>query len=140
MNGHGAKFSRKMESAITALLTQRNLDEAARAAGVGATTLLRWQKLPEFQKAFREARRNAHLQSTARLQQATSAAVTTLLKAMVEVDTPSATKVRAADIVLSYSAKAIEIEDLEARITELERAAEPTKQTQVVKPTGTTQR
>jgi hypothetical protein len=48
---------------------------------------------------------------------------------MVEVDTPSATKVRAAHIVLSYSAKAIEIEDLETRITELERAAESTKQT-----------
>ena len=128
MKGHGAKFTRKMDEAVAALLTQRNLDEAARVAGVGVTTLLRWQKLPEFQKAYREARRNAHLQSTARLQQATSAAVTTLLKAMVDVDTPSATKVRAADIVLSYSAKAIEIEDLEARITELERVAEPAQQ------------
>lgn len=127
MKGHGAKFTRKMEAAIAALLTQRNLDEAARVTGVGATTLLRWQKLPEFQKQFREARRRAHMQSTARLQQATSAAVTTLLKSMVDVDTPPATKVRAADIVLSYSAKAIEIEDLDARLTELERAADPTK-------------
>jgi hypothetical protein len=126
MKGHGAKFGRKMEAAIAALLTQRNLDDAARVAGVGATTLLRWLKLPEFQKAFREARRSAHQPSTARLQQATSAAVTTLLKAMVDGDTPSATKVRAADIVLSYSAKAIEIEDLDARITELECAADPT--------------
>lgn len=132
MTGHGAKFTRKMEAAIAALLTQRNLDEAARVAGVGATTLLRWQKMPEFQRAYREARRTAHLQSTARLQQARGAAVTTLLKAMVDGDTSSATKVRAADIVLSYSAKAIEIEDLEARITELERAADPTQ----AKPVG----
>ncbi len=129
MKGHGAKFSRKMEEAIAALLTQRNLEEAARTAGIGATTLLRWQKLPEFQKAYREARRTAHLQSTARLQQATSAAVTTLLKAMVDVGTPAATKVRAADIVLGYSSQAIEMEDLEARISELELAAHPPKPT-----------
>ena len=59
MKGHGAKFTRKMDDAVAALLTQRNLDEAARVAGVGITTLLRWQKLPDFQKAYREARRNA---------------------------------------------------------------------------------
>jgi hypothetical protein len=39
MNGHGAKFSRKMEEAVAALLTQRNIEEAAKAAGIGANTL-----------------------------------------------------------------------------------------------------
>jgi hypothetical protein len=29
MNGHGAKFGRKQEEATAALLTQRNIDEAA---------------------------------------------------------------------------------------------------------------
>ena len=66
---------------------------------------------------------------SARLQQATSAAVTTLLKSMVDPDTPSSTKVRAAEIVLNYSAKAIEIEDLEARIADLEQASELNKRT-----------
>jgi len=124
MRGHGTKFSRKMEEAVAALLTQRNVDEAARAAGIGAATLLRWQKLPEFKKAFREARRAAHQQSNARLQQATSAAVSTLLKVMVDPATPASTKVRAADSVLNHSAKAIELEDIEARVEELERATE----------------
>ena len=32
MTGHGAKFGRKKEEAIAALLTQRNVEEAARAA------------------------------------------------------------------------------------------------------------
>jgi transposase-like protein len=128
MRGHGTKFSRKMEEAVAALLTQRNVDEAARAAGIGAATLLRWQKLPEFKKAFREARRAAHQQSNARLQQATSAAVSTLLKVMVDPATPASTKVRAADSVLNHSAKAIELEDIEARIEELERAAESPRQ------------
>src|SRR5215467_15325172 len=124
MRGHGAKFSRKMEEAVAALLTHRNHEEAARAVGIGTATLLRWQKEPEFQAAYRAARRAAHAQSVARLQQATSAAVTTLLKVMVDPSTPASTKVRAADSVMSHAAKAVEIEDIEARVSELEQAAE----------------
>jgi hypothetical protein len=127
MRGHGAKFSRKMEEAIAALLTQQNLEEAAHTAGIGTATLLRWQKLPEFQAAYRVARRSAHAQSIARLQQATSAAVSTLLKVMVDPGTPPSTKVRAADSVLDHSAKAIELEDIDVRVAELERAAELAK-------------
>jgi hypothetical protein len=116
-----------MEAAVAALLTQKNQEEAARAAGISVATLLRWQKLPEFQKAYREARRAAHSQSIARLQQATSAAVTTLLRVMVDPDTPASTKVRAADSVLDHSAKSIEMEDIDVRVAELERAAELAK-------------
>jgi hypothetical protein len=124
MRGHGAKFNRKMEASVAALLTQKNQEEAARAVGISVATLLRWQKLPEFQKAYREARRAAHGQSIARLQQATSAAVSTLLKVMVDPNTPASVKVRAADSVLDHSAKSIELEDIEARIADLERATE----------------
>jgi hypothetical protein len=127
MTGHGTKFSRKMEAAVVALLTQRNLDEAAHSVDIGTATLLRWQKLPEFQAAYREARRAAHGQSVARLQQASGAAVSTLLKVMLDANTPASTKVRAADSVLNHSAKAIELEDLEVRVDQLERAAEVTK-------------
>ena len=81
MKGHGAKFGRKQEEAIAALLIQRNVDEAARSIGVAANTLLKWMKLSEVQKAYRDARRAAFVQSVARLQQGTSAAATTLLKA-----------------------------------------------------------
>src|ERR1700686_5493870 len=118
MRGHGAKFSRKMEAAVAALLTHRNHEEAARAVGIGTATLLRWQKEPEFQQAYRAARRAAHGQSIARLQQGTSAAATTLLKTMIDPSTPATVKVRAADSVLNHSAKAIEIEDIEARGSE----------------------
>ena len=120
MRGHGAKFSRKMEEAVAALLTHRNHEEAARSVGIGTATLLRWQKQPEFQQAYRAASRAAHGQSIARLRQATSAAVSTLLKVMVDASTPASTKVRAADSVLNHSAKAIELEDIEARVSALE--------------------
>jgi hypothetical protein len=120
VKGHGTQFGRKKDEAIAALLTQRNLEEAAKAVGISANTLLKWMKDPEFDVAYREARRAAFRQSVARLQQASSAAVTTLLKLMVDPATPASVKARAADSVLDHSAKAIELEDIEARVSELE--------------------
>ena len=128
MKGHGAKYERKKEEAIVALLTQKNIEEAARSIGIGSATLLRWLKDPDFDTAYREARRAAFRQSVARLQQASGAAVTTLLKLMIDPTTPPSTRARAADSVLDHSAKAIELEDIEARVSELERAAETAKQ------------
>lgn len=128
MKGHGTKFGRKMEAAVAALLSQRSQEEAARVAGVSIATLLRWQKLPEFQAVYRDAKRAAFGQSIARLHQMSSAAVSTLGKVMVDPKTPPATKVRAADSIINHTTKAIEIEDIEARVSELERGQETSKQ------------
>lgn len=127
MKGHGSKYTRNMEAAVAALLTQRNHEEAARAVGVATQTLLRWLKLPEFQAAYREARRAAVSQSNARLQQASSAAVSTLLKVMVDAHAPASTRVRAADRVLDHAKHSIEYEDIEVRVAALEQAAELAK-------------
>ena len=126
MTGHGAKFGRKKEEAIVALLTTRTVEEAARAVGVSTKTLLRWMKEPEFDTAYRAAKRAAFGQSIARLHQLTSAAVTTLGKVMLEPGTPPATRVRAADSILNHTTKAIEIEEIEARVAALEVAAQKT--------------
>jgi transposase-like protein len=127
MVGHGSKFSRKKEQAVVALLSQRNIEEAAKSIGVGTNTLLRWMQQPEFDAAYREARRLAFGQSISRLQQASTAAVTTVLKLMVDQNVPASTRLRAADIVLDRTAKAIEIEDIEARLSELERQSSNSK-------------
>src|ERR1017187_5084230 len=47
-----------------------------------------------------------------------------LLKALVDPTTPAAVKVRAADSVLDHAVKALEVEDIAARLAELERAAD----------------
>jgi len=120
VKGHGSKFDRKQEEAIAALLTQRNIEEAARVTGIGSTTLVRWLQMPEFQAAYRDARRAAFSQSIARLQQASSAAVSVLVKIMVDPDAPTSSRVRAADVVLERASKAIELEDLDHRIAQLE--------------------
>jgi hypothetical protein len=127
MTGHGAKFGRKQEQAITALLTQRNVDEAAKATGITAKTLWRWLQLAEFQQAYQKARRQAFAQSIARLQQASSAAATTLLKIMVDPNAPPSTRVRAAECVINQGLRATGIEDLEVRIAALERSAEQSR-------------
>jgi len=41
--------------------------------------------------------------------------MTTLLKVMVDAETPASTRVRAQESILTHAAKAIEIEDIEAR-------------------------
>ena len=123
MVGHGSKFGRKKEQAIAALLTQRSIDEAARAVDIATRTLWRWLQVPEFKAAYLRARREAVGQATARLQQGSGAAASTLLKIMLDQNAPAASRVRAADCVLTHAAKAIELEDIEARVSALERAA-----------------
>ena len=127
MTGHGAKFGRKKEEALVALLSHRNVEEAARSVGIDPKTLFRWLQVPEFRTAYREARRAAYLQSVARLQQASSAAATTILKLMLDPKTPASVRVRAAECVMNHATKAIEIEDIEARVAELESASQTSR-------------
>ncbi len=122
MSGSGEKLGSKQEAAILALLSSRNLDEAARSVGITPRTLYRWQNEPEFEIAYREARKAAYRQAVARLQQGTSAAATTLLKTLIDPGAPASVKVRAAEAIFNHAAKAIEIEDIEARVAALERA------------------
>jgi transposase-like protein len=121
MVGHGAKFPRKKEAAIAALLTQRNVEEAARTAGIGTQTPYRWMKEPEFDAAYRKARRVAVEQALTRLQQGSSAAATTMLRIMVDTGAPASARLKAADRVLSHAKDANESEQMEERIAALEQ-------------------
>lgn len=121
MKGHGSKFHRKMYPAIAALLKCSTVEEAARAVGISPNTLSKWMKIPEFMDAYREATHSDFSQSMSRLRQATLAAVTTVLKNMVDPKTPPAGRQRAAEYVIDRAAKAIEAEDLLARVEALER-------------------
>ena len=120
MKGHGTKFTRKKEEAIAALLTNRSLDDAAAAIKVSVKTLLRWLKMPEFYLAFAEARRAAVSQANARLQQATGAASTAILKMMVDPAVPPAVRLRAAACMMTRAQKSIELEDILMRLEALE--------------------
>jgi hypothetical protein len=93
MKGHGEKLSRKKERAVKALLENDTHAEAARATGIGEATLWRWMQEPDFKEAFRNAKRRVLNQAITNLQKATSKAI-----------------------------KAVEVEDLEARVERIEQA------------------
>jgi hypothetical protein len=127
MTGHGAKFGRKQEEAIAALLSQRSIEDAAHVVGVAEKTLRRWMQEPQFNAHYLRARREGVSQAVARMQQATGAAGTVALKLMTDSNVPAAVRLRAAEFVFDRSIKGIELEDIEARVSELERATEAKK-------------
>jgi transposase-like protein len=127
MTGHGAKFGRKQDEAIAALLSQRSIEDAARVVGVAEKTLRRWMREPQFNVHYLRARREGVSQAIARMQQATGAAGTVALKLMTDPNVPAAVRLRAAEFVFDRSIKGIELEDIEARVSELERATEANK-------------
>ena len=98
-----------MEQAIAALLSHNSVEEAARAVGISANTLLRWRKEPEFKAAWREARRTTLSQATGPLQDFRRAAVKTMLKIMMDQNAPAGTRLRAAELVLEQGTKATEL-------------------------------
>ena len=119
------KLSRRQEGAISALLAQSTLTQAAEVSGVAESTLRRWLKQESFQAAYRRARREAVGQAIARLQHVTTVAVNTLEAVMTDPSARESAKVTAARAVLELAMRAVEVEDLEVRIATLEqRAAE----------------
>jgi len=46
---------------------------------------------------------------------------------MIDPNTPASVRVRAAEAIFNHAAKAIEIEDIEARVSELERSLAESK-------------
>jgi transposase len=120
MSGHGLKLSRKQEDAISALLTQGTLAEAASLTGIGEATLRRWLQRDDFQAAYRRARREAVSQAVAHVQRVSGEAVETLRTIMNDDQKLSGARVTAARVILEMSIKAVELEDLEVRIAALE--------------------
>jgi hypothetical protein len=106
--------------AVIALLEYPTVKEAAEATGVHKATLYKWLQVPDFQAAYREARRQAISRATARLQQISSEAVEALWEIVADRGQQGASRVGAARVILDYAAKMTELEDLEARIARLE--------------------
>jgi transposase-like protein len=123
MKGHGSQYGRKKEAAISALLTQRGIEDAARSIDVAYSTLRRWMRIPEFDAEYRQARRDVVFQSVARLQQNSGAATATILKLMVDPASPPACRLKAADRVIEIGLHGIVVEDVEARVSALEHKA-----------------
>ena len=122
MAGHGQKLTRKRELVISALLLKPTIASAAKAAGVGESTVLRWLQREDFQNRYREARREAVGQAVARLSQVCGEAVETLREILKNPEAPASSRVSASKTVLDIALKSVELEEISRRIEALEQA------------------
>ena len=104
------KLGRKQEALVAALLTEPTHAAAASKAGVSEATLQRWLHLPEFQAAYRQARRQLVEGAVGRIQAATGQAVDTLL-AVAKSGAKDADRVRAAVALLDHAQRGLTATD-----------------------------
>lgn len=124
MAGSKDKLTPRQEAAIVALLSSRNVEEAAKASNNPVRTLYRWLKDPTFDAAYRKAQRVWFRQAVGRLQQAANPAVAALIKLAMDPTVPPTARARAAYCILTLSIRAFENDELDERLTALERAEE----------------
>src|SRR5689334_12583228 len=94
------KISKKRDQRqrlIDAMLRESGLEKAAAACGMSTTTAWRIRGTEAFRTEYLQARRDATLQSLARIQSACGLAAATLLKLMVGADSSPAIRLRAAE-------------------------------------------
>lgn len=117
--GELGQITMKQQRAIEALLTSDTLAEAARKARVSVRTLLRWQKQEASARCYLAARREVVSQSSAQLTRACAEAVNAL-REMVATPSTSYARVSAARAILSGALRAVELEELAAKIADIE--------------------
>ena len=119
--GRISKKKWQREQLILAILQQPTLQKAAASIGISEVTAWRIRQILEFQREYLEARRELVLQSLARLQQGSSAAVSTLLKIMVDPNVSASSRLQAASRILEHAKSAFVLEDLELRVRRMEQ-------------------
>lgn len=123
--GRDVRLTRKQHDALRALAVTSTTREAAEQSGVSERTMRRWLQQDGFLTEYRAMSREANSQASSALMHAQLEAVAVLragLKAKSE-----ATRVRAASRLLEIGLKVAD-DDLEERITGLERRAETWEQ------------
>jgi hypothetical protein len=123
MEGNGSKsgeLTAKQLRAIEALLKEPTTAKAAKAAGVGETTIFRWLNDPAFSAAYRETRSRLLETTLTSLQAASGDAVDALRKVLKNTKARPGEKVSAARAILEYSLKAREVLEVEERLRALE--------------------
>jgi uncharacterized protein (UPF0147 family) len=111
---------------ILALLEHPGLEKAAARAGISPTTAWRIKKTREFEEEYRRACQEIYSQSIARGKHASTDAVSIVIEIMKDPNAPAACRLRAASILLDLGAKVTELEEIEARLLQLEKDHETT--------------
>jgi phage terminase small subunit len=124
--GKDGQLTTRQRRAIDALLTSRNVTDAAYKAHVSRRTLTGWLALPHFQAELKAASAEVVDATIRRLSDATGTAVDVLTGAMLSVLSAESVKVNAANIVLQRLYDLKTIGDFEQRLAALEERKDAT--------------
>lgn len=116
----------KQQKAVTALLSERTIGEAAKRAGVGERTLYTWLADPAFRGALRDAERGVLDDVTRRLTSGQRLALDTLEK-LIQSARHESTKLTACVSWLNMFIKYRDMKDIDERLTALEAAINDNK-------------
>lgn len=117
------QLTRNQEIAIDHLIVPNlTIDEVASAADVSRRTIFRWMAENKvFQEAYKKAKRERFRVVVAKLQNLSHLAIDALREVMVDKNAPPMARVSAARTALEYAGKYTESDDIEHRVSELEK-------------------
>ena len=110
----------KQSAAIESLMTGATVLATAKKVRCNPATVHRWLALPEFADALRNAQDESFRQTAAKLKSHAAAAIDALVREMGNADGTSATRVSAADRLLSQTVRYCDHLDLKTQIADLE--------------------
>lgn len=111
----------KEQKFLYALLESRTIREACKKADISVTTGNRYRKSPEFQRAYKQAKRELIESANNQLRGLTVQAVETLKNVLSSKKSSTTEKIRAAKIVLDSSFHIQEVDDIIKRLDSLEQ-------------------
>jgi hypothetical protein len=115
------ELPKRQQAAIPALLQHKTIRAAAAQVGVREQTLLCWLRDATFQAVYREARYLVMDEAFQVLQKACTEAAETLVALMQDHNAAASVRLQAAQTVLATAIKSRVVDELEVRLTELER-------------------
>lgn len=113
-------LSANQRKALAALLASKSRVDAARVCGLSTKTLQGYEKQPEFAEALERGRRELLADAAHRMAAGYTQTVDTLQEIVENPDTPDASRVAAARVLLDYGLKLAELTDINKRLDRLE--------------------
>lgn len=113
-------LTRRQRAVLPHLLTTPSLEEGCRKARVSKTTVYAWLKEPAFQAEVKRLRQALVDEAFDRLKAGLTQAVDKLLE-LLHVEGQLGIQLRAAQTLLEYGTKAIELQEMENRLEALEQ-------------------
>ena len=120
-------MTHKQTQALAALLTQPTKEKAAKAAGIGLTTLKRYLADAQFQEEYQKAVSGLVEDAATAAKQSLSPALSCLQEIVTREDVTDANKIAASRSLIEYGLWLIETPDIMRKVDELERWRDETE-------------